>query len=84
MCVDCRSEPDFTEYFVGMLLPESWGFGMTLHSGEDRNHVTIGDRIAFKMVDPPFVKSPVGFDKEWLLRWWGFCKRIGDVGTKNE
>jgi len=36
------------------------------------------------MVDPPFVKGPVGFNEEWLLRWWGFCKCIGDVGTKNK
>ncbi len=65
-----------------MFLPETWGFGVALHSREDRDHVTVGDWIAFKMVNPPFVKGLVWSDKEWLFRWWGFRERIGDVGTK--
>ena len=82
--MDCRSEPNFTEDFVGMFLPETWGFGMTLHSGEDRDHVTFGNRIAFKVVDPPFMKGTVWSDKKWLFRWWRFRECVGDVGTENE
>ncbi len=67
-----------------MFFPETWGFGVALNSGEDRDHVTIGYWIAFKMVDPPFLKGPVWSDVEWLFRWWCFRERLGDIGTKNK
>ena len=82
--MDGRGESNFLEYFVCMFLPETWRFGVTLHSGEYRNHVTIWDRVALKMLDPSFVEGPVWFDKERLFRWWRFRKCVGDISTEHE
>ena len=66
-----------------MLFPKSRGLRVTLHSAENRDNLTMGDRRATKMLRPPLVESTVGSDKESLLWWWCLTKIITDVCSDN-
>ena len=77
-------EAKFPQDGVGVFFPESWGLGVALHCGEDRDDMTIRDCRALFVVDPPVMKGSIWADEETLLWRRSFSEGIGDVGAEDE
>ena len=79
--MDGGCEASVTEDFIDVLLPETWGLWVSLHSTENRDNMTLWNRRTAKMFRPPFMKGTVRSDEESLFWWWCFAKGITDVST---
>ena len=62
--MDGRGQPNFSEYFFLMFLPESWGFGMTLHGRKNWDYMTGWNRWQMLMLDPPFIERTIWANEE--------------------
>ena len=61
----------FAEDRVGMFLPKAGKLRVLLHCRQYQDDVTVGDRRASLVLDPPFMKGLVT-----LLGWRGFGKGV--------
>jgi hypothetical protein len=67
-----------------MFFPLAWGFRVALHGRSHWDYVVGGKWGVLPVLHPPFHKGAVRADEETLLGWWGLCKCVGDVGTKDK
>jgi hypothetical protein len=74
-------EPNFSENFVCVFLPESWGFWMALHGRKNWNDMTGWNWWQMYMLDPPFIESTIWENEKSLFWRWGFSKRVGDASA---
>ena len=67
-----------------MFLPESRGFRVTLHCGENWDDMARWDWWTFLVYDPPFAEGFIRAYVETLFWGGGFGKCVGHIRTEDE
>ena len=76
-----RDKTDVPKYLVNELLPKAGRFWVALNGSKDGDDISIRDRRASFMINPPVMECAIRAEKTALFGRWCFTKSVGDIGA---